>query len=194
MQYECWQEYVQIADKTSDSNISGEHSSVGNNAVETVSMSRAKSKKKKKKKKNNKEDFFPTNDLRSRNILLENRSLGASSSGHQEIAPCPTEIKSLKADNEEKLLKAQFKTSILLVDPKFLSAENELRRIFGSRVVKSQERNNSSVNPRPMRGGRRGSHNLKRTVLVSPSQHWPRWDGSLAMELLETIDGVPYFR
>lgn len=167
---------------------------MGNNAVESVSMSKVKSKKKKKKKKNNKEDSFPTNDSRSSNVMLENLSLGASSSGHQEVAPYPTEMKPLKADSEEKLLKSQFKTSVLLVDPKFLSAENELRRIFGSKVVKSQERNNTSVNTRPMRGVRRGSHNLKKTVLVSPSQHWPRWDGSLTMELLKTIDGVHYFR
>ncbi|KAL8458929.1 hypothetical protein ACS0TY_036425 [Phlomoides rotata] len=188
------QEKAQIADKTSDCDISGEHSSVGNNAVDTVSMSKVKSKKKKKKKNNKEEDSFPTNKLRSSNIMLESLSLGASSSGHQEIAPYPAEMKPLKADSEDKLLKTQFKTSILLVDPKFLSAENELRRIFGSRVVKSQERNNSPVNPRPMRGGRRGSHSLKKTVLVSSSQHWPRWDGSLTMELLETIDGVHYFR
>ncbi|PIN23868.1 hypothetical protein CDL12_03414 [Handroanthus impetiginosus] len=96
-------------------------------------------------------------------------------------------------DSDDIALMKHSKSSILQVDPKFLSAENELRRIFGSKVVKSFERSHLSVNSRLMRGGRRGNQNLKRTILVSPSQHWPRWDGSLTMELLETRDGVNYF-
>ncbi|KAG6399946.1 hypothetical protein SASPL_141432 [Salvia splendens] len=113
--------------------------------------------------------------------------------GHQETCS-PAKNKLLNADADAKLPKKPFKTRVLEVDPKFLSAENELRRIFGSRVVKSHDRNSSSANPRLMRGGRRGTHNLKKTIIISPSQHWPRWDGSLTMELLNTLEGVHYFR
>lgn len=191
---DCWkQEKGKDVDETSDRYVSAEHSSLERPAVGTVSTRNAKSKKKKKKKKNsNGEDKSLINDLESSNLKLENLSLEASSPGHQEN-PYPAKKKLLNADSDTKFLKKQFKTSVLEVDPKFLSAENELRRIFGSRVVKSQERN-SSANPRMMRGGRRGNHSLKRTILISPSQHWPRWDGSLTMELLETREGVHYFR
>lgn len=187
------QEKGEDVDETSDRDVSAEHSSMDRPAASTVSTRNAKSKKKKKKKKNsNGEDKSLINDLESSNLKLENFSLEASSPGHQEN-PYPAKKKLLNADSDAKLLKKQFKTSVLEVDPKFLSAENELRRIFGSRVVKSHERN-SSANPRMMRGGRRGNHSLKRTILISPSQHWPRWDGSLTMELLETREGVHYFR
>lgn len=88
----------------------------------------------------------------------------------------------------------QSASSILQVDPKFLNAENELRRIFGSKVVNSFEKGHQTGTSRQIRGGKRGSHNHRKTVLVSPLDHWPRWDGSLSMELLETRDGYHYFR
>lgn len=113
--------------------------------------------------------------------------------GHPETCS-PAKNKLLNAEADAKLPRKPFKTRVLEVDPKFLSAENELRRIFGSRVVKSHDRISSSANPRLMRGGRRGTHNLKKTIIISPSQHWPRWDGSLTMELLNTLEGVHYFR
>lgn len=74
--------------------------------------------------------------------------------------------------------------SVLQVNQKYLNAEMELRRIFGSKVVKSFE--SSQVgSSRNTRGGRRGSHNTRKTILVTPLDHWPRWDGSLSMEFLE---------
>lgn len=84
--------------------------------------------------------------------------------------------------------------SILQVDPKCLNPENELRRIFGSKVVKSFEKGNQASSSRQLRGARRGSHHIKKTILVSPLEHWPRWDGSLSMEFLETKDGYHHFR
>ncbi|CAN0888933.1 Transcription factor 25 [Linum grandiflorum] len=86
--------------------------------------------------------------------------------------------------------------SILLVDPKHLNPDNELRRIFGSKVVKSIEKDSQQANSsRQVRGGgRRGNHHTRKTVLVSPSEHWPRWDGSLSMEFLESKEGLQYFR
>ncbi|KAI3455754.1 hypothetical protein Pfo_031476 [Paulownia fortunei] len=191
------QEKGKIAVGTSDCHIVSKHSSSEKVAVNTVLVPSVKSKKKKKnKKKNIGDEFFPSteDDLRCSNLTLESLTLGASSSGHQLIAPYHDKPKLVNMDSDDIMLKEQCKSSVLQVDPKFLSAENELRRIFGSRVVKSYERSHLSVNSRVIRGGRRGSHNLKRTILVSPSQHWPRWDGSLTMELLETRDGVHYFR
>ncbi|XP_011069459.1 uncharacterized protein LOC105155283 [Sesamum indicum] len=158
-------------------------------------MPNVKAKKKKKKKKIM-QDLCPRteNEVISSELMLEGLTLGASSSGHQKIAPYPATSQFVNKDSDNRTPKKHCNSSILQVDPKFLSAENELRRIFGSRVVKSHERSQLSVNSRLIRGGRRGNHNLKKTVLVSASQHWPRWDGSLTMELLESKDGVHYFR
>ncbi|KAL1569899.1 transcription factor 25-like [Salvia divinorum] len=150
----------------------------------------SKKKKNKKKKNSNKVNLSLVNHTGSSNLNLDSLSL---IDGHQETRS-PAKNKLLNADADAKLLRKPFKTRVLEVDPKFLSAENELRRIFGSRVVKSHDRNSSSANPRLMRGGRRGTHNLKKTIIISPSQHWPRWDGSLTMELLNTLEGIHYFR
>ncbi|XP_057769232.1 uncharacterized protein LOC130989283 isoform X2 [Salvia miltiorrhiza] len=188
------QEKGKDADETSDCDIAGDHPSSERTAFNTVLTRNVKSKKKKKKKKNSNREYSSlVNDSGSSDLKLDNLSLIASSSGHQETSS-PAKKKLLNGDGDAKLPRKLSKTSVLEVDPKFLSAENELRRIFGSRVVKSQERNPSPANPRLMRGVRRGNHNLKKTIIISPSQHWPRWDGSLSMELLKTLEGVHYFR
>ncbi|KAL7100470.1 hypothetical protein ACP275_09G147100 [Erythranthe tilingii] len=187
----------EIAIETSDCDIgSNKHSSTEKPAFPTVSTLDVKSKKKKKKKKKIKEDLFPNieDDVKPSDLMLENLTLGASSSGHQRMAQYPAKQKLVNIDTDEVMLKKHCESSILQVEPKLLSAENELKRIFGSKVVKSYEKSQSSGHSRLIRGGRRGSHNLKKTILVSPSQHWPRWDGSLAMELLETRNGVNYFK
>nr|GEW96755.1 hypothetical protein [Tanacetum cinerariifolium] len=75
-----------------------------------------------------------------------------------------------------------------------LSLDNELRRIFGSKVVDSVEKSNQAGSSRQNRQGRRVFHPHKKTITVSPSEHWPRWDGSLSMELLENKGGCYYFR
>ncbi|KAK4427508.1 Transcription factor 25 [Sesamum alatum] len=186
------QEKSKISGEASDRGIASKHSATAVNVVPTPNV---KAKKKKKKKKI-REDLSPRteNEVISSELMLESLTLGASSSGHQKIAPYPAKSQLVNKDSDDIMLKKHCNSSILQVDPKFLSAENELRRIFGSRVVKSHERGQLSVNSRPIRGGRRGNHILKKTVLVSPSQHWPRWDGSLSMELLESKEGVHYFR
>ncbi|XP_074313198.1 uncharacterized protein LOC141648435 [Silene latifolia] len=88
----------------------------------------------------------------------------------------------------------QTKTSILSVDSKLLNAENELRRIFGSKVVSQFENSNQTGTSRQGRGGKRGGYAHRKSLLVSPSEHWPRWDGSFSMEPLECKDGNQYFR
>ena len=158
--------------------------------ADVVSTSNHKSKKKKKKK--GKQGSFSRVDKAEKplDVILKTLSLDSNSSSNQ---PCSTEAKSVNVkvcDNRAK----QYTTSILQVDPKFLSAENELRRIFGSKVVSSFENSQQTGSSRQIRGGRRGSHNPKKTILVSPSDHWPRWDGSLSMEFLESKDGLNFFR
>ncbi|KAL2490201.1 Basic helix-loop-helix [Abeliophyllum distichum] len=189
------QEKDNSADDSSIGNIDGKHTSMLKATINKVSVSGIKTTKKKKKKKKIKEDLSASaeNDERSSGLMLEDLSLGASSYGNEQIASHPAKVKSAKVYND-KIMAKHCKTSILQIDPKFLRPENELRRIFGSKVVNSFERSHHSGSSSSTYVGRRGSHNHRRTILVSPSEHWPRWDGSLSMELLETKDEVHYFR
>lgn len=154
-----------------------------------VSKSNPKSKKKKKKKS---KDSSSNKDRGEKELdqILENLSLDANYSNKQHVS---TEDKVANAKEQYRTVKQQ-SVSVLQVDPKYLNAENELRRIFGSKVVKSFESSNQASSSRPIRGVRRGHYNLRKTILVQPADHWPRWDGSLSMELLETKDGYNYFR
>ncbi|KAL2940643.1 Transcription factor 25 [Bienertia sinuspersici] len=151
--------------------------------VSTASAPAKKSKKKKKKK--NKEVSVSNADKKPVDVDLEALSLEINSA--HEAGPS----KGVKV--RDTVIK-QSKSSILKVDPKFLNAEYELRRIFGSKVVSSFENANQAGTSRQARGGRRGGYSHRKCILVSPSDHWPRWDGSLSMELLQTKNGNSYFR
>ncbi|KAL9231707.1 hypothetical protein vseg_006900 [Gypsophila vaccaria] len=85
-------------------------------------------------------------------------------------------------------------SSILNVDFKFLNAEYELRKIFGSEVVSQFENANHTGPSRQGRGGKRGGCTHTNSLFAPPSEHWLRWDGSLSMELLESKAGNHYFR
>lgn len=171
-------------------NYSKETPLVKKDTVDEVPISHRKSKKKKKKK--NMDGSLPSTNKgeEALDVILESLSFDHNSSSHQ---PGSTKGKASNVKVRDNVVK-QCSSSLLQVDPKFLSAENELRRIFGSKVVSSFETNNQTGSSRQMRGGRRGGHNTRKTILVSPSEHWHRWDGSLSMELLETKDGYHYFR
>ncbi|KAG0556957.1 hypothetical protein KC19_11G090600 [Ceratodon purpureus] len=87
---------------------------------------------------------------------------------------------------------------ILGVDPRYLRAEDELRRIFGSKVINAVEKGGDGAGmlagrrrQQPHGGGRVSS---KKTLLVSPHDHWPRPEGGLSMECIDTKDGLNFFR
>ncbi|XP_076920047.1 uncharacterized protein LOC143581060 [Bidens hawaiensis] len=144
-----------------------------------------KAKKKKKKKNKVKESSSDKDDMNSLDLMLMDLSFGVDSFGGQHQ---PTKTK------PENGAGKRCTTNILQVDPKFLSADNELRRIFGSKVVNSFEKSNQAGSSRQGRSGRRVMHSYKKTIIISPSEHWPRWDGSLSMELIENKNGCNYFR
>ncbi|KAF8379876.1 hypothetical protein HHK36_027341 [Tetracentron sinense] len=158
-------------------------------SVEVVPPSNHKSKKKKKKKRT-KEDPISITDKADKplDLILKTLSIDTNCSNYQ---PGFAKAKVANAKVRDNLIKP-CTSSVLTVDPKFLRAENELRRIFGSKVVSSFENSHNSGSLRQIRGSRRGGHNPRKTILVSPSGHWPRWDGSLSMELLETKEGQLY--
>lgn len=183
------------ADESGKKDVDGIQQSIEKSvSIKSVSSSNNKSRKKKKKKA--KEDLpLKIEDVgKSCDMPLEDLSIGVASSKNEHDALSFTTANSTNGNCKSSLMK-QLKPSILQVDPKFLIAENELRRIFGSKVVNSFERGQQAGNSRQSLAGRRGgSHSHRKTILVSPSEHWPRWDGSLSMELLESSNGVNYFR
>nr|GMD75421.1 transcription factor 25 [Ipomoea batatas] len=181
----------EINDRSSTVKVDTKNSSKTTDTINTSASSNQRSKKKKKKSKENLHTST-RNPQKSLDVMLENLSVEGDSSCRKDIASHSTEAKVINTNSNKSVKKSS--SSILQIDPKFLSAENELRRIFGSKVVSSFERNNQSGSSRQARGIRRGSQNHRKTILVHPSEHWPRWDGSLTMELLETRDEINYFR
>lgn len=154
--------------------------SVTQSHVPKVPASNKKTKKKKKKK--NKEVSLP-NDPFKKNVEVDLEALALDIESGRETS-----------FSKNATVSKQSKSSILKVDPKFLNAEYELRRIFGSKVVSSFENANQASTSRQMRGGKRGGFSHRKCILVSPSDHWPRWDGGLSMEHLESKNGNNYFR
>ncbi|KAK1314622.1 hypothetical protein QJS10_CPA06g01434 [Acorus calamus] len=153
------------------------------NPSKVVSSAGGKSKKKKQKKKN-RDDGNSMKDISEESIdaILEELAIDTKTINHEEI----TEVQ-LNTHNYGV-------SSLLAVDPKFLKAEDELRRIFGSKIVRSFENDRNGGSSRQVRGGRRMTLSLRKTMLVSASVNWPKWEGDLSMELLETKGGVNYFR
>lgn len=146
----------------------------------------SKNKSKKKKKKKNKETRanVVVKAETTFDETLEALSLGTNSNQVevQETKPSPSSSR-----------------PVLEIDPKYLNLENELRRMYGSKVVRSLESSTQAGGPGPSRqvrgGGRRGGvHHITKTVLITPMENWARWDRSFSMDFLETKDGYNYFR
>ncbi|KAK9051989.1 hypothetical protein SSX86_028617 [Deinandra increscens subsp. villosa] len=155
---------------------------VKKNIATDISSSNQKTKKKKKKKNKVKELSSNTDDVKALDLMLKDLSFG----GDQRQ---PSKRKPENVNGAGR----RCTTNILQVDSRFLSADNELRRIFGSKVVNSFEKSNQAGSSRQIRSGRRANHFYKKTIIISPSEHWPRWDGSLSMKLLEIKNGCNYF-
>jgi hypothetical protein len=87
---------------------------------------------------------------------------------------------------------------VLAVDPRHLRAEDELRRIFGSKVINAVEKSGEGsglVSGRRRQPSRRGGRNLlKKSLLVTPLEHWPRLEGGLTMECTDQKEGLCFFR
>ncbi|XP_010506706.1 PREDICTED: transcription factor 25 [Camelina sativa] len=149
-------------------------------------LSKNKSKKKKKKKKNKETASNVAKPEISLDETLE--ALGLSANSKQD------KVQETKA-NADSSKKASSSRFFLEIDPKYLNLENELRRVYGSKAMRSFESGTQGGgSSRLGRGGRRGVHHITKTVLISPKENWSRWDRSFSMEFLETKDGNNYFR
>ncbi|XP_049371108.1 uncharacterized protein LOC125836066 [Solanum verrucosum] len=182
-----------INDGSSIENGNEKQSSTKKTTPEAFVLSDSKFKKKKKKKNKEKSQPGAKDKGNSWNESLEQLSIEDDSCHLEHVAPDTGKYNLRNLNGRGKVVK-QCTSSVLQVDPKFLNAENELRRIFGSKVVNSFEKGHQTGSSRQSRGGRRGSQNHRKTILVCPLEHWPKWDGSLSMELVETRDGISDFR
>ncbi|KAJ3681128.1 hypothetical protein LUZ60_015617 [Juncus effusus] len=148
--------------------------------TQSTTNSSNKNKSKKKKKKTKTQQPKKPEDLDS---ILQDLSLTPDTKPSTDPDAKPNKSASV---------------SVLAVDPKHLKAENELKKIFGSKVVNSFQNqagtSGTGTGTRRNNGTRRGVHNPRKSLLVSPMPNWPKWDGSLSMELIETKNGVHYFR
>ncbi|XP_066156693.1 ribosome quality control complex subunit TCF25 [Euwallacea fornicatus] len=138
-----------------------------------------KKKRKKRKKKSGKqtsahrssEDNADVDEV-ERSLREVNRLLGESS--HVTAA-----------SNQRSQEKSSHRKTALSVQHKHLNPNNELKRIFGSKVIQAEHKRKS-------RGGFRP--HTKTTWMVSCKDNWPQVGKSgLSMNLLETKEGLHYF-
>ncbi|KAH7685026.1 TCF25/Rqc1 protein [Dioscorea alata] len=183
------QEDVEEADDLDNQGDAAEQAEhVTRNSSNVVAANIRKTKKKKKKGKDDKPR--PKSDVEKIEQILEDLSI----INKAPIQQTEQNTTAIQKELEEANSKKHNVSSILAVDPKHLKAENELRKIFGAKVVSSFENSHSGSSSRQVHGGRRVAHNPRKTTLVTPSSYWPWWDRSMSMELLETKEGFHYFR
>lgn len=162
--------------------------SVKKKPTSVVPETNKKSKKKKKKSKAEPQVSTKLRDEKPLDSILEDLSI--------EKKPMQQRVHDRAAGKEIETNETTLgMSSVLTIDPKHLKAENEMRRIFGSKVVDSLEnQRNMPGTSRQVRGVRRASHNPRRTLLISPPNYWSPWDKSMSMNLVETKSGLNYFR
>ncbi|CAM6082090.1 unnamed protein product [Calypogeia fissa] len=196
---------LQEEDESEDEDVErGSHQQSASGSASTRTLATAsfgpnKSKRKKSKgrKKGKKDSTFDdklmvSGDVEPVDKLLERLAVG-SGEGSSSIScgSCSSNGKSYREDIGQA-------SSVLGVDLKHLRAEDELRRIFGSKVINSVERRGEGV--RSMRrqgpGGRRNGRGmpLRKSSLVVPMEHWARWDGGITMECVRVEGHIKHFR
>uniref|UniRef100_A0A069DZE4 Putative transcription factor 25-like protein n=1 Tax=Panstrongylus megistus TaxID=65343 RepID=A0A069DZE4_9HEMI len=145
-------------------------------AIDLKDATRRKKKKKKKKPckipSNTRSSEDNIEDEVERSVREVNEMLGEM----QEVGPAHY--------SEASSMTANARKGVLSVDHRTLNPNNELRRIFGSKIIQNEQ-----VKKR----GRNRGH-LRSTWLVSPKENWPQiGKPGLSMKLVETKNGVHYF-
>ena len=144
-----------------------------------ISLAALENHKKKQKRKNKKKPK-PTINSRSSEDNLEdeveksvrevNRLLGEADPGNKI--------------GEDSEMKSHPDRSLLAVEPKHLNPENEMKRIFGSKVVMGEQQ--SREHRRQNRGQRHRAHRASHWLVV-PKPSWPQpGKTGLAMKFLES--------
>ena len=160
-----------------------------------------KSKKKKKKKKKGKNSVSETpadDDDDDGDDDDVDQLLKVFTVSEKEVA---TSSSSISTESQSRVLLNASKSNKapLVVDTKHLRAEDELKRIFGSKVINAVERSNygnfGGTRRRQVMNRKIGRGNLlRKTVLVTPKDYWPSWDNSISMEQTSVKDGLQEFK
>ncbi|XP_014262295.2 transcription factor 25 [Cimex lectularius] len=146
-------------------------------AIDVKDASRRKKKKKKKKPCK-----IPSSNTRSSEDNIEDeveksvREVNALLGEIQGVGP---------VQSSDVQIPSSARKGVLSVDHRMLNPNNELRRIFGAKIIQSEQ----------MKKRGRGSRgHLKTTWLVSPKDYWYQIEKpGLSMKLVETKNGVQYF-
>ncbi|KAK6626957.1 hypothetical protein RUM44_009434 [Polyplax serrata] len=158
---------VKEDDDENNQELKSKHSGKSSNRESTK---RKKKKKRKKGLKNNQQQSSDDVDEVERSIQEVNAVLGDTAVPHE------VRENNLRSTNAVK--------EILSVKLKHLNPKTELKRIFGSKIVKSEQSKRRS----------HGRRILKSTWLVTPKDHWPPITKlGLSMKLLETKNDIQYF-
>ncbi|KAL1518069.1 hypothetical protein ABEB36_001750 [Hypothenemus hampei] len=159
--------------KEDDNETEAAKSCEGENVHESVKKKRKKRKKKSGKQANthrSSEDNADVDEV-ERSLREVNRLLGK----HTDVSVV----------NQRTHEKTSQRKTLLSVQHKHLNPNNELRRIFGSKIIQAEHK-------RKYRGGSRA--HMKTTFMATCHPNWPHISKSgLSMSLLEFKDGCQYF-
>ncbi|KAL7310429.1 hypothetical protein PS15m_009933 [Mucor circinelloides] len=132
------------------------------------SFNNIKKNKKKNKKKNNKNDNHTTStdDMSMKELDRVLKQLGKTSS---------------KTTKGNQSLNTEERRQLLAVNYRHLDAQAEMKRLFGSHVVNSENRASQG-------------RVLKKSKFTTPKSDWPPYKRhGLSMEVVETKDGITYY-
>lgn len=162
--------------KEDDNETEAAKSCEGDNVHESVKKKRRKRKKKSGKHSSTHRSSEDNADIDEveRSVREVNRLLG------ENVSP-----KVATPTNQKSHERSTYKKTILSLQHKHLNPNNELKRIFGSKILQTEHKRKS-------RGGSRG--HLKATWMVTYKENWPQVGRSgLSMSLKENKDGLQYF-
>ncbi|KAL0088026.1 transcriptional repressor TCF25-domain-containing protein [Phycomyces blakesleeanus] len=143
-------------------------------AAEHVSPTTSKKNKKKSKKKNKK--VQPKKDISD--ISMQELDAALKEVGNRQ--PYSPHDSSSKISSDYAAIEKC--RQLITINTRFLDAEAEMKRMFGSRVVNTEGR------------GVGAGRILKKSKLCTPKADWrPYAKDGLSMELIETKDGISYF-
>ncbi|KAL9544445.1 hypothetical protein MBANPS3_007623 [Mucor bainieri] len=137
-------------------------------AIEKSFNNIKKNKKKKNKKKNSKNDnqANSTDDMSMKELDRVLKQLGKKSS---------------KATKNNQSLNTEERRQLLAVNYRHLNAQAEMKRLFGSHVVNTENRASQG-------------RVLKMSKFTTPKSDWPPYKRhGLSMEVVETKDGITYY-
>ncbi|KAL0091440.1 transcriptional repressor TCF25-domain-containing protein [Phycomyces blakesleeanus] len=138
-------------------------------AVAHVSPTTSKKNKKKSKKKNKK--VQPKKDISDISMQELDAALKEPYSPHDSSSKISSDYAAIEKCRQ-----------LITINTRFLDAEAEMKRMFGSRVVNTEGR------------GVGAGRILKKSKLCTPKADWrPYAKDGLSMELIETKDGISYF-